>query len=108
MGVGEYFEKTDEEYLRELVDESELGLERGITLDRLRVEKDICYDETDIKFYGGVFPIETAGQISIAKRLCRVSIGVKSSILILDMFQRSLSPTKRGPGVRSRKNILLL
>lgn len=59
MGVGEYFEKTDEEYLRELVDESELGLERGITLDRLRVEKDICYDETDIKFYGGVFPTET-------------------------------------------------
>lgn len=103
MGVGEYFEKTDEEYLRELVDESELGLERGITLDRLRVEKDICYDETDIKFYGGVFPTETGrANIYCETVVPRIDWGQELDPDFGHVPTFSL-PNEAWPGVRSRK-----
>ncbi|MDR0501265.1 MAG: molybdopterin-dependent oxidoreductase [Coriobacteriales bacterium] len=59
MGFGKYFEKSDDDYLREIIDESPTAKKLGITVERIRKEKEICFDEKGIRFEGCVFPTET-------------------------------------------------
>jgi molybdopterin-containing oxidoreductase family molybdopterin binding subunit len=59
FGVSEYFQKSNEEFARELLDEAPLAKELGITYDRLREEKEIAWGQPNIRYEGGQFPTET-------------------------------------------------
>ncbi|MCL1846753.1 MAG: molybdopterin-dependent oxidoreductase [Coriobacteriia bacterium] len=59
LGVGEHFRLSNDEFLRDRIDNAPAAKAQNITLDRLRKEKDIYLEGPGTAFEGGYFPTET-------------------------------------------------
>jgi len=110
MGLGEYFDMTDDEFHRLVIDESESAKAMGITWDRLREEKSIRYHSEApwIEFEDLVFKTPTKRmEFYIDKPVPRLDYGQTIDV-DRERLPHFFPPEEAWPGTESAKKYPLI